>query len=342
MPSNLYLCLLLLAGLPTQAPATEFAEREVECPVCGESSVYRLPLEVDSNGGVSTDLAVYSSNGVQPWRYWIAYSPECGYTDWVGRFADQLRPEEVEFIEESFGAAEFEGIRRGELPLWERYRNLYLLEEYRGAPAVELADILLCGWWCLRPENVERETRLAYLGEITELLGAALIRGEVGDDQLAERVYLIGELERQAGDVVDARRRLSEARTMPGVVDSDITGFIERAQLLNDSRPLRRRVLEGTDAVVSHPDDAAIYDLAVDCWTFLEGNPSQVVDRGDAALAAWFYGERLGRPSAELAEWRARFETAYALELETRPLIYAADELGILERLAAGECACDD
>jgi len=337
---------MMVAGLehPADHPVEGAIGEVVACPVCGEEVAVRLILDADAAGGVAGDLAVHSSGEEQPWRYWIAYSPDCGYADWAGRFGEELTPVERDFIEDTFGGQENEGLRRGDIPLWERYRNLYLLESFRGAPDRELADILLIGWWCLRPVDSDPELRYEYLRLIITHLDAALRRDEIDESQLAERVYLAGELARLAGDEFEARSRLSDALTMPGSEDSDIRGFIRRSLLLTEAPLLRRRLLSGGDSISSHPEDAEKYAAAAAAWRFFENNPADALDRADTALTAYYYARRLVGEgdddeiaAAELELWAERAAAEYALELANRPGLYAGEERDLLERLAAAE-----
>lgn len=336
---------MMIAGIehPADHPDEGAVGEVVACPVCGEDIAVRLIMDADAAGGVAGDLAVHSSGEEQPWCYWIAYSPSCGYADWAGRFGEELSETERAFIEETFGGEENNGLRRGEIPIWEQYRNLYLLERFRGATARELADVLLIGWWCLRPVDADPELRYEYLRLIITHLDAALRRAEIDDSQLAERVYLAGELARLAGDEFEARSRLSDALTMPGSDDSDIRGFIRRSLLLTEAPLLRRRLLSGGDSISSHPDDAENYAAAAAAWRFFENNPADALDRADVALTAYYYARRLAGSdtadevaAAELELWAERAAAGYARELANRPGLYTGDERELLERLAAG------
>jgi len=318
-PLTLALC--LAAGATT----LDFEARV--CPVCGEEVAVGVLTSTNNFGGVGTDFAQHAV-GDQPWWYWLAYSPECGYADWVGRFGEELPEGEAAFVRETLSD------RAGEQPLWEQYRNLYLLEKFRGAARVELADTLLIGWWCLRPVNISRDFRRDYAASIVELLDGALEAGEVLPEQLVERVYLAAELTRLAGDPEGAGGRFEEAMLMPNLAESGMHDFVVRQLLLCDAPEIRRRTAEGDFAGGGGIDDAEDAVTARGAWEFFANNASDAVDRADAALMVYFYGTRLGWSAEELALWVGRFRENYAAELDRRPLLYDAEDLELLERLA--------
>jgi hypothetical protein len=318
--------LILVLGLAAGATTLDFETRL--CPVCGEEVDVGVLASTNNFGGVGTDFAQHAV-GEQPWWYWLAYSPECGYADWVGRFGEELPEEEAAFVRESLAD------RAGERPLWEQYRNLFLLEGFRGATRVELADTLLIGWWCLRPENVPADYRREYATAIVGLLDSALEAGEVLPEQLVERVYLAAELTRLAGDHAGARDRFEEAMLMPNLAESGMHDFVVRQLLLCDAPDVRLRVVEGDFAGGGGIDDAEDAVTARGAWEFFANNASDAADRADAALLVYFYGTRLGWSDGELEPWVGRFRENYAAELSHRPLLYDEEESKLLGRLAA-------
>ncbi|MCK4593415.1 hypothetical protein KAU45_02855, partial [bacterium] len=296
-------------------------------PVCGEEIEVRVLVSTNNFGGVGTDFAQHAV-GDQPWWYWIGYSPECGYADWVGRFGEELPDDETAFVRETLSG------RAGEQPLWERYYNLYLLEEFRGATGVELADTLLIGWWCLRPENVSQAYRYNYTDAIITLLDEALEAGEVAPEQLVERVYLAAEMSRLEGNYDEAKRRFEEAMLMPDLAESGMSDFVVSQLLLCDAPEIRGRVLEGDFSGGGGMDDAEDAVTAQGAWEFFSNNVSDAIDRADAALLVYYYGTRLGWTSDELAPWIGRFRENYSQELKLRPLLYDDGEMEIVQALA--------
>ncbi len=317
----LFPILALVAGATTQ-----FADTRA-CPVCGEDVEVMMLLSTNNFGGVGTDFAQYAV-GNQPWCYWIGYSPECGYADWVGRFGEELPEEEAAFVRETLSG------RAGEQPLWEQYYNLYMLEEFRGATRVELADTLLIGWWCLRPENIGEFYRHYYAYAIVVLLDEALEAGEVEPEQLVERVYLAAEMSRLEGNYEEARRRFEEAMLMPDLAESGMSDFVVSQLLLCDAPEIRVRLLEGDLSGGGGMDDAEDAVTAQGAWQFFTMNASDAIDRADAALLAYFYGTRLGWTDEELAPWIERFRENYSQELKSRPLLYDAEKTEGLQALS--------
>ncbi|OGD72301.1 MAG: hypothetical protein A2Y64_07530 [Candidatus Coatesbacteria bacterium RBG_13_66_14] len=322
LPLTLVLC--LAAGATTLETQTRL------CPVCGEEVEVGVLASTNNFGGVGTDFAQHAV-GDQPWFYWLAYSPECGYADWVGRFGEEIPEGEAAFVRETLSD------RAGEQPLWEQYYNLYLLEQFRGAARVELADTLLIGWWCLRPENIGEFYRHYYAYAIVVLLDGALEAGEVPPEQLVERVYLAAELSRLEGNHEGARGRFEEAMLMPDLAESGMHDFVVRQLLLCDAPEIRGRVAAGDFAGGGGIDDAEDAVTARGAWEFFANNVSDAVDRADAAMLVYFYGTRLGWTAEELTPWVGRFRENYAAELDRRPLLYDPDESGLLERLAGYE-----
>jgi hypothetical protein len=321
---------VFLFTLALAAGATTYGVELRACPVCGEEVEVKVLASTNNYGGVGTDFAQHAA-GEEPWWYWIAYSPACGYADWVGRFGEELPEEEAAFVVETLSD------RVGERPLWEQYYNLYMLEEFRGASKVELADTLLIGWWCLRPENVGGAYRSGYALEIAGLLDSALEAGEVEPGQLVERVYLAAELERLAGDHAEAGRRFLEAMLMPDLAESGMNDFVVRQLLLCDAPEIRRRVVGGDFSGGGGIDDAEDAVTAQGAWEFFKNNASDAVDRADAAMLVYFYGTRLGWTDEELAPWIERFKENYAQELKNRPLLYDEERTEVLQSLAGYE-----
>ncbi len=320
--------LVLLFCAAAGATTLDFETRV--CPVCGEEVDVGVLASTNNFGGVGTDFAQHAV-GEEPWWYWLAYSPECGYADWVGRFGEELPENEAAFVRENLTD------RAGEQPLWEQYRNLYMLEQFRGATRVELADTLLIGWWCLRPENLPAAYRAEYAASIVGLLDGALEAGEVLPEQLVERVYLAAELTRLAGDYEGAGGRFEDAMLMPNLAESGMHDFVVRQLLLCDAPDTRRRVADGDFTGGGGIDDAEDAVTARGAWEFFANNDSDAIDRADAALMVYYYGTRLGWSAEELEPWVGRFRENYAAELNRRPLLYDAEESGLIGRLTKFE-----
>lgn len=207
---------------------TTFQEVPVSCQCCNHPYKATVLTSTNTFGGRTTDFHTRAA-GFDPLYFVVSSCTQCGYTDYSETI---IKGEAVPDDIRAHINAELRPIAQaGKVSKPEQYAFMARIFEWKGKPALEIADSYLKAAWLAADggggdEKAYRQKAIAWYQKVLD----------TPDDRINPLVlmYLVGELSRRIGDTATATRWFDEVIQQAGNEPAD-SGIADLARQQRDN-----------------------------------------------------------------------------------------------------------